>query len=274
MRPRWRKVIADLWNNKTRSLLVIASIAVGLYAVGIIASLSSILKSDMSQGYAKVNPANIQIFVAGFNDPMVEKVRQLKDVKDVEARRTMTLRYLNTRGEWDRLQVQAIPDIADSTINRVNTVDGHWPPAYREIAVDTLHREDLDAGMGDTVTIQLPSGKIRQLTLSGVVHDQTIGSASGGGGYFLSPLNGYISAHTLDWLEQPPVYNQLLVTAAEDGNDLAHLRDVSSKIIEEIESNGGVVTSSVIRESTDHPNSIYINAISGILFVLDRKSVV
>ena len=30
IRPRWRKVIADLWASKTRTLLVVASIAVGV----------------------------------------------------------------------------------------------------------------------------------------------------------------------------------------------------------------------------------------------------
>lgn len=268
IRPRWRKVIADLWNNKTRSLLVIASIAVGLYAVGIISSLNEIITEDMRNGYAAMNPANIQIFVAAFDDPLVEKISDLPGVENAEGRRVMTLRYLNKNGQWDRLQVQAIPEIDKMKINRIKKLDGQWPPNYREIAVDQFHREDLPAKLGELVNIQLPSGKTRQLTLSGVVHDQTIGSSSGGGGYFLSPLNGYISVHTLDWLEQPSYYNIMMVTVKENKNNQEHLRDIATKVTDEIESNGGVVTSSVIRNSDDHPNSIYIDAISGILFVL------
>jgi putative ABC transport system permease protein len=30
LRPRWRKVLRDLWSNKTRTLLVVLSIAVGV----------------------------------------------------------------------------------------------------------------------------------------------------------------------------------------------------------------------------------------------------
>ncbi len=37
IRPRWRKVLRDLWSNKTRTLLVVLSIAVGVFAVGTIA---------------------------------------------------------------------------------------------------------------------------------------------------------------------------------------------------------------------------------------------
>ena len=32
--PRWRKVMRDLWLNKTRTALVVFSIAVGAFAVG------------------------------------------------------------------------------------------------------------------------------------------------------------------------------------------------------------------------------------------------
>ena len=39
LRPRLHKVLSNLWGNKIRSLLVIASIAVGLIALGMIASM-------------------------------------------------------------------------------------------------------------------------------------------------------------------------------------------------------------------------------------------
>jgi len=38
MRPRWRKVFADLWGNFTRFVLVVLSLMIGLFSVGMIAS--------------------------------------------------------------------------------------------------------------------------------------------------------------------------------------------------------------------------------------------
>ena len=32
--PRWHKVIRDLWSNKTKTILVVLAIAVGLFAFG------------------------------------------------------------------------------------------------------------------------------------------------------------------------------------------------------------------------------------------------
>ena len=34
--PRWRKVFRDLWSNKTRTILVLLSIAVGVTAIGMV----------------------------------------------------------------------------------------------------------------------------------------------------------------------------------------------------------------------------------------------
>ena len=48
MRPRWKKIFSDLWGNKLRSFLVVASITIGLFAVGMITSMH--VHSD--RGYA------------------------------------------------------------------------------------------------------------------------------------------------------------------------------------------------------------------------------
>ncbi len=268
MRPRWQKVFADLWGNKTRSLLVVASIAVGLYAVGIISSINEIINEDMRVGYTAMEPANLHISIPAFDDRLIDKIRELPEVKDAEGRRSMTLRYRNKDGKWDRLELHAIPEIDEMAINKVKLLEGTWPPAYRDIAIDVSDREDVAAALGDMIEIQLPSGKSRELRLTGIVHDQTIGSTGGGGGYFIAPVNAYITTHTLDWLEQPAYYNKLLVTTKTGQNDENYLREVASDINKEIEDYGGVVTSTVIRTSSNHPNSIYIDALSGVLFVL------
>ena len=82
------------------------------------------------------NPANLHIFIPAFDDALVEKIRDLPEVGKAEGRRDMTLRYRNANGEWDRLQVLAIPEIDEMAIDRIKPLEGTWPPAYREIAID------------------------------------------------------------------------------------------------------------------------------------------
>ena len=106
------------------------------------------------------------------------------------------------------------------------------------------------------------------MRLVGVVHDQTIGATQGGGGFFLAPIQGYITSDPLEWLEQPPALNRLLVTVEENPNDLAHLREISNQISKEIENDGYTIYSTVERASNNHPNSVYVQAISSVLFLL------
>ena len=44
MRPRWQKVFSDLRGNLGRTFMVIASIAVGLFAFGVIATLYVVIR--------------------------------------------------------------------------------------------------------------------------------------------------------------------------------------------------------------------------------------
>ena len=58
---RWLKVLNDLIGNKTRTLLIVLSIAVGLFAVGTIVSARTILSTEMDRSYAAINLSLIHI---------------------------------------------------------------------------------------------------------------------------------------------------------------------------------------------------------------------
>ena len=47
IRPRWRKILRDIWRNKRRTVLVVLSIAVGAFAVGTVAIMREIVTGDM-----------------------------------------------------------------------------------------------------------------------------------------------------------------------------------------------------------------------------------
>jgi putative ABC transport system permease protein len=266
-RPRWKKVLADIWGHKFRSILVIASITIGLFAVGLIVSMNIIIGKDMEAGYMAVNPANIQIFSTPFDQDLLDTVKSVEGVKQVEGIRTLTLRYRNAKGEWVPIEIIAIPDIEQKEINQVRLESGSWPPNDRQIVIDRYKFNDLPEGVGGFIQVELPSGKVRDIPVVGVVHDLTIGS-EGGGGFFLAPVHGYITDDTLDWLDSPSSMNRLLVTVQESPNDKAHLQEISNNVIDRVEKSGGVVISSQVRPSNDHPNRVYVEAITAVLVVL------
>ena len=87
LKPRWSKVFSDLWDDKTRTALVVASIAVGVFAVGMIITAFFVLSEDINTSYAAANPVNIEIYTAPFYEDLVRVIEKVPGVDDVEGRR-------------------------------------------------------------------------------------------------------------------------------------------------------------------------------------------
>ncbi len=268
MRPRWRKVFADLWGNKIRSLLIIASITVGLFAIGIISTIHAILSEDMRLGYAMLHPANIRLGAEGMDQDLVDSIRRIDGIADAEGVRTAGLRLKTGQDQWIAITVNAIPDIKDMHIDVVRLRSGVWPPADREIVLEINKANDTRAGIGDYVEIELASGKTRKLKVVGIVQDQTIGSNGGSGGFFLAPAQGYVTKDTLEWLELPSTYNQIYATVTGDSNDLTNIRQVSEKLRKMVQDDGHSIANVVLRRSIDHPLTPYVDALSSVLLFL------
>ena len=74
LKPRWSKVFSDLWDNKMRTFLVVASIAVGVFSVGMIISAYVILSEEIDLNYESVSPVNIEIWTDPFSEDFVRSV--------------------------------------------------------------------------------------------------------------------------------------------------------------------------------------------------------
>ena len=56
----------DLWSNKTRTILVLLSIAVGVTAIGMVMGSQIIVDRSLPAAYAAVNPASATIFTINY----------------------------------------------------------------------------------------------------------------------------------------------------------------------------------------------------------------
>ncbi|GAP05955.1 ABC-type transport system related with lipoprotein release, permease component [Anaerolinea thermolimosa] len=268
MRPRWRKVLADLTGNPVRTLLVVLSIAVGLMAVGMIIILHHGIGEDMHQGYAAVNPANIQIRVPAVERDYIDHLKKLNGVRDVEGVRVFELRIRALGNQYKPIKIKAYTSGDRSVINQVRLLEGRWPPKKNEIVLEANRLGDTRYRLGEEVEIKLPNGDLRYLKLVGIVNDQTIGADAGGAGFFLAPIQGYILEDTLSFLNQPEEANLLLVTVDGDANDLTYIREVADRILDDLDRNGIETFGTVTRRSIDHPNAVYVDAMTAILYLL------
>ena len=258
LRPRWRKVLRDLWLNKTRTLLVVLSIAVGVFAVGAIASSQVILSRDLTQAYLATNPASATFFTFdSFGDSVVQAVENMPEVKEAEGRRRVTVRVQTGPEEFRLLYLIAIPDFDEVEIDKFQPEAGAWPPPDNQVLIERASLNLLQAELGDTLLVKTPEGKERQMHIAGLAHDLNAQIY-----VFDGTSYGFITTNTLEWLGQPSDYNELRIIVADHADDRNHIREVASRVQDKIEDGGRTVLFTLIPEPGKSPLDFLIQAIS------------
>src|SRR5512135_2886947 len=111
MKPRWRKVFHDLLDNKGRTLLVVLSIAVGVFSIGVIAGAYQIISNDMSASYSANKPANIELRTSDFDQDVLDFIHNQRGVAEAEGRRVFNIRVRVPGTEkWTTLDMIAFKD--------------------------------------------------------------------------------------------------------------------------------------------------------------------
>jgi len=264
LRPRWRKVLHDLVDSRLRTALVVVSIAVGVFSIGVIAGTYVIISQDMSASYAANNPMNIELRAADFDSTVVENLARAEGVLQAEGRRVFIARVrLPGASAWKVLDLVAVDDFGAQRINRLTVLHGAGAAAKKEILLERKALGELDAAVGGELEVQLQDGSVRTLRIAGIVQDQTTGA-----GDFLSPPFAFIHTDSLLFLHQPQAFNRLYITLAEGGDDETHLRQMTGDLKDRMQANGAVVVRTRTALSHEHPMSSTVQAILGILGAL------
>lgn len=262
--PRWRKILRDLWGNKTRTTLVVLSIAVGVFAVGTISSARVIIARDLGIGYSATRPISAAISTQPFDDELVATIRALPGVSDADARRSYAVQINVGEGpqgaQWRDLELIALRDFDKQHLDIVQPETGEWPPPERTMLVERAALGLTNARVGDTVLIERPDGKTRELRISGTAHHLLRAPAA-----FSGTVAGYISLDTLEWLGQPREYNVLTFAVAENALDRPHIQAVAEQVRTRIEKSGRQVFGTFLPTPGRHPAD---DAVQPILLVL------
>lgn len=263
MRPRWHKVLADLWEHKLRTLLVVASIAVGVFAIGVIAGTYVIISQDLAKSFRSINPANIQLITTPFEADDMGPIRRIAGVAEAEGRRQVKLRLLKEDGEWDVIELLAVPDTAERRINYLLPRQGQPAPGDHEVVLEHKTLDRLEAAIGDTIAIELSDGTMRHLTIAGTVLDQNAGY-----GPILGDLTGYVATETLTWLGYPRTMNRLLITVEDRSLGRQEVAAIAEAVTDHLEKGGQLVHSTWVSPGARHPLASILQALIGVLGIL------
>ncbi len=262
LKPRWSKVFSDLWDDKIRTLLVVASIAVGVFAIGMIITASTVLGNDININYAATNPANIEIVTGPFHDDLVRVIGEVEGVEEVEGRRKVPVQARRGEENWQVLTLVAIDDFETTTINRLGDLEGQSIPEKGEMVISQSILNDTGFETEDTIEIKFSDGSIYTLTVAGTVIDQTSAKPNPAAG-----ATAFITTDTLRLLQQEVYYSHMLVTVEGDGDDEAFIKQVAEDVEDRVESHQKVYQVKT-HLSTEHPMTDTILALLGVLGAL------
>ncbi|MBN1303162.1 MAG: FtsX-like permease family protein [Anaerolineales bacterium] len=264
MNTRWVKVWRDLWNNGSRTVLVILSIAVGVFAIGMIASTQWALNRSLASQYAALHPADAILKTEpGLDDDFVTRIRNMHEIEEAEGRRSLALRIsLDGRGEtWRDLNLYAIADFDDQRLFHVRQESDSWPPLKGQVLMERASMQYIGLSEGDGVLVKTPDGRKYTLTVAGQAHDL----------YRIPPviegwIYGYISLDTLHWMGETENYNELYI--AVKGETEADIRQATDEVADRIESQGLPVYQKTLPDQGQHPLNYIIQTVLVLLGLL------
>ena len=262
-RPRWRKVMSDIWENRSRTALVVASIAVGVFTIGMIITTYFILDEDMAITYSSTNPANVEIGTDFFDDDFLKTIERIPGVARAEGRQRTTMRLSADGGEtWRTVSLQGIENYNDLEIFTLKSLQGKAASDERELLIESRLAEIIETEVGQSYIIQLADDTRREMEVVGIVQDQSVQ------GEGQIPDTIYVDFDTLDWLGRPQEFNRLNVLVDGDRNDSDHIEAIGDLVEKKIEDSGASVYNILYHKTNEHPFRETVLAILGILGVM------
>lgn len=236
---RWKKVWADFWSNRGRTFLTIVTIAVGAFAVGFNNNLGLYMNESMDIDYLSANPSEAEVYAYPLNDEMVKMAREIPGVDTVEGFSSVGARIVRPDGTYVDINFTATEDPSELTLNTLK-------PALGETSIPTYGEKEtiLDASAmslgykpGDTIVLELASGKQREITVTGYMHAVT------GFPYNLANrVNAYVTPKTLEWLGgNTDNYELLSISVSEKQTDAEHVTAVAQAVADRMERAGAIV---------------------------------
>jgi putative ABC transport system permease protein len=260
---RWFKVLNDLAGNKTRTLLIVLSMAVGLFAVGVILSARSILSLGLAESFAAINPSSGVVRTGEtFDEKFLESVRSMRNVQAADARRNLAARIEIAPDEWKNISIFVVPDYNQIQVNRIEPDSGAWPPPDREILIERAALQVIHAQVGDVVRIKLANDTIREMKIAGTAFDPAQMPAQLDG----TPY-GYVSFETLDWLGEPFGFNELYVITTHP-EDKSWSSQVVNLVKDKSERSGLTIPMTMTAEPGQLPMDDILQAILALMGIL------
>jgi putative ABC transport system permease protein len=267
----WRKIWRDLMRGKARTALVVLSIAVGVFVLGVLLGAHSMMVDGLEREWRASIPVHITLW-GQFDEEAEHVVTRDEAVIDAERLVNATLLWrLESETDWHETRVTARQDYAAQRMGLISLAEGHWPDG-RTLAVESTTAQDFGVVPGSVVVVQSGQHE-RRLEVVGILHDPDAGLPPSFGGQ----PDFYATPETAIWLTGVG-YNRLDVRIATLGvapsPSLARAREVTDRVRSRLDDLGTPANGAWVRNTDEHWSKDPLNTLLLILVFSGALSLV
>jgi putative ABC transport system permease protein len=167
----WNKIWYDFWHNKSRTLQVVAIVAVGAFAIGMIIHTRYAIITGMEDLWRLGSPMTIGLAVdPPVDDDQILALKRIRGVEDVEGKMQTTVEWrLGPDQPWKTGTLSARADYQRQVYGTLDLTAGSWPSGKTAAVcqgVDTA----FGVHVGDSVIVRLRDRE-HTLDITGAVYD-------------------------------------------------------------------------------------------------------
>ena len=258
----WDKVWFDLWQHKARTALAVLSIAVGVFAIGIIFGLVDQLLSAMDAAHQAVQPSHLNIVLRQFIDrETAASLTNIPGVAGVEPLNIRSLRYkTDPDAEWESGTIVMRDDYEAQKYDWLELKEGRWP-GRSELGVERITSDYFGIDIGDELIIEM-DGTDRAFPVTGKIRHPFVPPPDfGGSAYFFTDAEGMARLNIPEGQ-----FVQLLVRVEPYSEEYA--RDRAAAIKERLAKQGIGISITIYQKPDKHWGRPFVEGITVVLQIL------
>ena len=264
---QYYKIFRDMTQNKGRSTLVVLSIVLGVFAIGLTMGSRAMLSAGMSESYLAANPAQLRF---GTNQLMssdyFDNLAKHPEIADVYGRRAVEMRIQTGPDSWQNIDMILLEDLNNIEIGKLDIETGDWPPTRGQIFIERSGIDMINAAEGENIIIETQDGRRQELQVAGTTYD-AINFSSDLSGY----VYGYVDSKTMAsfGVPQTHLYDQMHITLKRDQFNPEHIDATLIEIEEKIEKTGMKISFAATEDVVgQHDAQPVVEAVGMLLVVL------
>ena len=263
MNSFWHKIRADLLAQKSRTLLAISSIAIGIFVVGTLLGMIDLQLSKMDGSHKLSQPSHISLILKTDADfAIAEQIKTLAGVAGVDTLTQFTVRFKTANNpQWQTGTAIIRPDYKVQHYDLMTLLSGQFPHD-KALAIERLSAKAAGFKQGDAIVFESETGE-QTFTVDGVIRHPFVKPPPFGGQlhFFISPESAAVFGIA------PNTFRQLLVQVSQPYSE-EKARLIAGDIRSKLSALGIGVNATLLQNPEQHWGRPFFSGINLILTVM------